>query len=199
MTSFARQQSLPRAGKPLSVVDGVPVAVKDEFKQIGHRTCGGTSFLGSCVESEDATAVARLRAAGALLVGKTVMNEIGIQTTGWNGHFGQVRNPFDLSRDTGGSSSGSAASVAAGLTPLALGADGGGSIRIPATQCGVVGFKPTYGRVSEHGALPLCPSVGHAGPIASSVEDAAIMYAIIAGPDVNDANSQVQPPPSVDL
>jgi Asp-tRNA(Asn)/Glu-tRNA(Gln) amidotransferase A subunit family amidase len=186
-----------RAGRAIGVLDGVPIAVKDELDQTPHSTTGGTTFLGRERAAHDATAVARLRAAGALLIGKTNMHEIGIQPTGCNVHHGQVRNPYDRMRDSGGSSSGSAAAVAAGVCPIAIGADGGGSVRIPAALCGMVGLKATYGRISEQGALPLCWSVAHIGPIAASVEDAALAYAAIAGADPYEAGTRAQPAPSL--
>jgi Asp-tRNA(Asn)/Glu-tRNA(Gln) amidotransferase A subunit family amidase len=184
------------AGKPLSVLDGVPVAIKDEVDQRGYRTTGGTRFLGdeNGVQTHDAHAVANLRAQGAILVGKANMHELGMGTTGLNPHHGTPRNPHDPSRHTGGSSSGSGAVVASGIVPLALGADGGGSIRNPSSLCGVVGIKPTFGRVSERGAVPICWSVAHIGPIASSVADCALGYAVMAGPDAHDVHSQRQPP-----
>ena len=185
------------AGRPLSLLDGVPVAIKDEVDQPPYPTTVGTKFLGRTPASEDATVVARLRAAGALLIGKSNMNEIGINPSGFNQHHGMVRNPYDLARDAGGSSGGSAAAVAAGLCPVAVGADGGGSIRIPAALCGLVGLKPTYGRISEHGAAPLCWSVAHLGPIGVSVADVAIAYALMAGPDPRDPMSLHQPPVSL--
>jgi Asp-tRNA(Asn)/Glu-tRNA(Gln) amidotransferase A subunit family amidase len=180
-------------GNPLSPIDGVPVAIKDEIDMLPFPTSVGTAFLGKQPANEDSTVAARLRAAGALLVGKTNMHEIGIAPNGMNVHHGTVRNPFDRSCDTGGSSSGSAAAVSAGIVPIAIGADGGGSIRIPATLCGVVGLKPTFGRVSEYGAAQLCWSVAHLGPLTASVYDAALVYSIIAGPDPKDANSLIQP------
>ena len=183
-----------REGRTLGPLDGVPVAVKDEVDLAGYPTTVGTSFLGSSPAARDATVVARLRAAGAVLLGKTNMHEIGIQPTGFNPHHGQARNPYDPSRDTGGSSSGSAAAVAAGICPVAVGADGGGSIRIPAGFCGVVGLKPTYGRVSEAGAAPLCWSVAHLGPIGATVEDVTLAYAAMAGPDPADPGTAGQPP-----
>lgn len=186
-----------QAGKPLSPLDGVPVAVKDEVDMIPHPTTVGTSFLGHAPASRDATVVARLRAAGALLIGKANMHEIGIGVTGLNPHHGTPRNPYNPAHYTGGSSSGSAAAVAAGLCPLAIGADGGGSIRIPAAFCGLVGLKATYGRVSEFGAFPLDWSIAHIGPIAASAADAALGYALIAGPDPLDPNSLHQPRPSL--
>ena len=179
--------------KPLSVLDGVPVAVKDEVDMVPYLTTVGTKFFGKAPAREDATAVARLRAAGALLLGKANMHEIGISVDGLNVNFGSTRNPYNPKHDTGGSSSGPATAVAAGICPLALGADGGGSIRVPASHCGVVGLKPTFGRVSEYGAAPLCWSVAHLGPIAATVEDAAIGYACMAGPDAREPNSLHQP------
>ena len=179
--------------KPLSVLDGVPMAVKDEVDMVPYRTTVGTNFLGKGPARQDATAVARLRAAGALLLGKANMHEIGISTDGLNVNFGSTRNPYNPKHDTGGSSSGSATAVSAGICPVAVGADGGGSIRVPSALCGVVGLKPTFGRVSEFGAAPLCWSVAHLGPIAATVEDAAIGYACMAGPDIKDPNSLHQP------
>jgi Asp-tRNA(Asn)/Glu-tRNA(Gln) amidotransferase A subunit family amidase len=187
-----------QAHKPLSLFDGVPVAVKDELDVTGYHTTVGTSFLGKAPAIEDATIVARMRAAGALLIGKTNMHEIGINVTGLNPHYGTTRNPYNTDHYTGGSSSGSATAVAAGLVPVALGADGGGSIRIPASFCGVFGLKSTFGRVSEHGAAPLCWSVAHNGPIADTATDLALAYAVMAGPDLRDPNSLHQPLPTLD-
>ncbi len=187
-----------RAGRPLSLLDGVPVAVKDEVDQTPYGTTVGTSFMGRTPATEDATVVARLRAAGALLIGKTNMHEIGINPDGFNEHYGIIRNPWNLDCHAGGSSNGSAAAVAAGFCPVAIGADGGGSIRIPAALTGLVGLKATFGRVSEHGASPLTWSMGHLGPIAATVGDAALTYAVIAGPDARDPNSLHQPPVSLD-
>lgn len=184
--------------KPLSLLDGVPVAIKDEVDQTPYPTTVGTTFMGRRPASEDATAVARLRAAGALLIGKANMHEIGINPNGANAHYGTTRNPYDTSHDPGGSSSGPAVAVAAGLCPIALGADGGGSIRIPASLCGVVGFKPTFGRISEHGAAPLCWSVAHLGALGATVEDVTLAYGIMAGPDPRDPNSLHQPSVTLD-
>ncbi len=187
-----------KAGKPLSVFDGVPVAVKDELDMTPYPTKVGTSFLGKSPAKEDATVVARMRAAGALLVGKTNMHEIGINVTGLNPHHGTARNPYNVNHYTGGSSSGSAAAVAAGLVPVALGADGGGSIRIPASFCGVFGIKSTFGRVSEFGAAPLCWSVAHVGTLTGTATDMALAYAVISGPDLRDPNSVHQPLPTLE-
>jgi len=163
-----------------------------------YPTKVGTSFLGQSPAIEDATVVARMSEAGALLVGKTNMHEIGINVTGLNPHHGTARNPYNVNHYTGGSSSGSAAAVAAGLVPVALGADGGGSIRIPASFCGVFGIKSTFGRVSEFGAAPLCWSVAHVGPLAGTATDMALAYAVISGPDLRDPNSLHQPLPTLE-
>ena len=136
-----------------------------------------------------------MRAAGAMLIGKANMHEIGIGVTGQNPHHGFARNPYNPHHYTGGSSSGPASAVGAGLCPVAIGADGGGSIRIPSSFCGAVGIKPTFARVSEYGAAPLCWSVAHLGPIAANVKDAVLSYAVMAGPDKKDANSPKQPEP----
>jgi Asp-tRNA(Asn)/Glu-tRNA(Gln) amidotransferase A subunit family amidase len=184
-----------REGHPLGPLDGVPVAVKDELDQAPYPTTAGTKFLGRAPAAHDATVVARLRAAGAMLVGKTNMHEAGMGITGINPHHGTPRNPHDPTRVTGGSSSGSAAAVAAGLCPAALSADAGGSIRIPAALCGVVGLKPTFGRVSERGAVPLCWSAAHVGVIGATARDVALAYAAIAGVDPLDPNTARQPAP----
>lgn len=183
-----------KAGRPLSVLDGVPVVIKDEVDVRGYRTTGGTSFLGKQQATDDAFAVKRLRDAGAVLIGKANMHELGIGVTGLNPHHGAARNPRDPRRVTGGSSSGTGAAVAAGLCPLGLGADGGGSIRTPAALCGVVGLKPTYGRVSEQGAVPLCWSVAHIGPLGATARDVAVGYALMAGVDQRDPHTHSQPP-----
>lgn len=182
-----------KAGKPLSVFDGVPIPVKDEVWMKGYPTTGGTTFIGDKPAEQDATVVARLRAAGALLIGKTNMHEFGLGVTGINPHYGPARNPTNPSHITGGSSSGTAAAVGAGLGPVGIGADGGGSIRIPAGLCGLVGLKPTYGRVSEHGALDICWSVAHLGPIGATAADVAACYAILAGEDPKDRNTLCRP------
>ena len=182
-----------RDGQPLSVIDGVPFTAKEEFDIEGYRTTVGTQFLGQTPTNTTATCVQRLCDAGAVLFGKTNMHEIGIGVTGFNPHHGTPRNPYNLNHHTGGSSSGAGAAVAAGLGPFAIGADGGGSIRIPAAFCGVVGLKPTFGRVSEFGAAPLCWSVAHIGPLGATVDDVAIAYALMAGADPLDPNTLNQP------
>ncbi|HID34547.1 MAG TPA: amidase [Anaerolineae bacterium] len=184
-------------GRPISVLDGAPVAVKDELDMTPYPTRMGTTFLGQEPVKEDAIAVARMRRAGALLVGKTNMHEIGIGVTGFNSHYGAPRNPYNPAHYTGGSSSGSAAVVAAGLVPIALGADGGGSIRIPAAFCGVYGLKPTYGRIPESSAFALDFSVAHVGPLAATVSDLALAYAVMAGPHPHDRISLLQASPTL--
>ena len=186
-----------KSAQPLSAFDGVPVAVKDEVDMVPYPTTVGTAFLGSSPAKEDATVVARMRAAGALLIGKANMHEIGIGVTGLNPHHGTPRNPYNPDHYTGGSSSGPGAAVAAGLCPVAIGADGGGSIRIPSSFCGLVGLKPTFGRVSEFGAAPLCWSVAHLGPLAATATDAAVAFGVMAGPDPQDHISLHQPPPTL--
>jgi Asp-tRNA(Asn)/Glu-tRNA(Gln) amidotransferase A subunit family amidase len=194
----ARSAERWRAGRPLSALDGVPIAVKDEVDQAGYPTTVGTRFLGAAPAAKDSAVVARLRAAGALLFGKANMIELGIDTLGFNAHHGTPRNPMtDERRYTGGSSSGSGAAVAAGLGPIAVGADGGGSIRIPAALCGIAGLKATHARISELGAFPLCWSVGHVGPLGATVRDVALAYAVMAGPVDGDPLSQTQPAPTL--
>ncbi|XP_034692154.1 fatty acid amide hydrolase-like isoform X1 [Vitis riparia] len=169
-------------GEPISVLDGVPIAIKDEIDCTPYPTTGGTTWLHKVRDCKnDACCVQRLRSCGAILVGKTNMHELGAGTSGINPHYGATRNPYNTSKVTGGSSSGSAAVVSAGLCPAALGVDGGGSVRMPAALCGVVGFKPTFGRVSHSGVLPLNWTVGMVGILASTVEDAFIVYAAISG------------------
>ena len=184
-------------GESLGILDGVPVAVKDELDMLPFPTMVGTKFFNTQPPAQDATSVARLRSAGALMVGKTNMHEIGLGVTGLNIHYGTTRNPHHLDHYPGGSSSGSAAAVAAGLSPIALGVDGGGSIRIPASLCGVVGLKTTWGRISSAGCAPLSWSVATNGPITATVSDAALAYSILAGPDPRQLRTQNQPP--VDL
>ncbi|KAL2614307.1 hypothetical protein AAZX31_08G003200 [Glycine max] len=169
-------------GTPISVLDGVPVAIKDEMDCLPYPTTGGTKWLHKerlC--TDDACCVKRLRLCGAILVGKTNMHELGVGTSGINPHYGAARNPYDINKISGGSSSGSAAVVSAGLCPVALGVDGGGSVRMPASLCGVVGLKPTFGRVPHSGVLPLNWTVGMVGILAGTVEDALITYAAIGG------------------
>ncbi|MEE4379060.1 MAG: amidase [Candidatus Competibacteraceae bacterium] len=185
------------AGNPLGPFDGVPVAIKDEFDLLPYRSTIGSSFLGQTLPYEEATVVTRLRESGALLLGKTNMHEFGIGVTGLNPHYGAARNPYQPAHCAGGSSGGSAAAVASGLCPVAIGTDGGGSIRIPAAFCGVVGLKPTYGRISGFGSPTQACSVCQPGPIGATVRDVAMAYGVIAGPDSRDRKSLIQPPVSL--
>ncbi len=184
-------------GQTLSALDGVPIAVKSEIYVNDLNSRAGTSFLKVPEQHPEATIISRLRAAGALIVGITNMHEIGIGVTGANIHYGVARNPYDKRRHTGGSSSGSAAAVAAGLVPIAIGTDGGGSVRIPSALCGVIGLKPTFSRLSSFGAFPSCVSLCQAGPIARTAVDCALAYQIMAGRDPLDLKTSLQPPPSL--
>ncbi len=186
-----------KKGKSKGILDGVPVAVKDELDMLPFPTMVGTKFYNKKSPTQDSTVVKRLRSAGALMVGKTNMHEIGIGVTGLNTKCGTTRNPHHLDHYPGGSASGSAAAVAAGLCPIALGVDGGGSIRIPASLCGVVGLKTTWGRISSAGCVPLNWSLSTVGPISSTVRDAALAYYFLAGPDSKQIITRNQP--SVDL
>lgn len=165
---------------------GIPVAIKDLTDVAGVRTTYGSSLYREHVPVDDAVPVARLRRAGAIIVGKTNTHEFAFGTTTNNPHYGATHNPWRLGHVPGGSSGGSGAAVAAGLVPLATGSDTGGSIRIPSAACGVVGIKPTYGRVSLRGTYPLASSLDHVGPLARTAEDCAIALSSIAGYDPHD-------------
>jgi aspartyl-tRNA(Asn)/glutamyl-tRNA(Gln) amidotransferase subunit A len=180
-------------GEGRGPLHGIPIAVKDLFYIKGVRTTGGSKLFEEHVPDHDATVVERLRAGGAVLIGKTGMHELAYGITSSNPHFGAVRNPWDRDRIPGGSSGGSGAAVAAGMVSMAMGSDTGGSIRIPASFCGVVGLKPTYGRVSRHGAMPLGFSLDHMGPLTRSVRDAGAVLNVIAGYDPRDETSSRRP------
>jgi len=182
-------------GRYRGPLHGVPLAVKDLYATKGVRTTGGSKLLADWVPDHDAAVVERLKAAGAVLLGKTGMHELAYGTTSNNAHHGPTRNPWDLACHPGGSSGGSAAAVAAGLAYGALGSDTGASIRQPAACCGIVGLKPTFGRVSKFGALPLSWSMDHMGPMTRSVADAALLLQVLAGPDPRDPNCSDQPVP----
>ncbi|KAK9040297.1 hypothetical protein V6N11_015468 [Hibiscus sabdariffa] len=186
-------------GAPISVLDGIPIAVKDEIDCYPYPTTvlvliGGTKWLHKVRPcTGDACCVARLRSCGAILVGKTNMHELGVTPSGTNPHYGAPRNPYDPSKISGGSSSGSAAIVSAGLCPAALGVDGGGSVRMPASLSGVIGFKPTFGRIPHSGVLPLNWTVGMVGILAGTLEDAFIVYAAISGQLPSDESTTLPP------
>ncbi len=170
-------------GGPLA---GVPIALKDLFDTAGVRTTAGSKFFTERVPDQDAAVVQKLRDAGAVILGKLNMHEWALGVTNDNPHYGACHNPWSLDRITGGSSGGSAAALAAGMCFGALGSDTGGSIRIPAALCGVVGLKPTYGRVSTRGVVPLSWSLDHVGPMARRVADVALLLDVIAGRDAAD-------------
>jgi aspartyl-tRNA(Asn)/glutamyl-tRNA(Gln) amidotransferase subunit A len=169
---------------------GVPVAVKDLYYTKGIRTTAGSKILSDFIPTYDATVVAKLQDAGAILIGKLNMHEFARGATNSSSLIGGCYNPWDTLRVTGGSSGGSGAALAAGLCYGALGSDTGGSIRIPAAFCGVVGLKPTYGRVSRHGVFPLSWSLDHVGPMTRTVADAALMLQVIAGHDRHDPTTR---------
>jgi aspartyl-tRNA(Asn)/glutamyl-tRNA(Gln) amidotransferase subunit A len=174
---------------------GIPISIKDLFATRGVRTTAGSKILGNWIPEHDATAVAKLHEAGMVMIGKAHMHEFAYGVTNDNPHYGPARNPWDQARVPGGSSGGSAAAVASSQCSASLGSDTGGSIRIPSAVCGVVGLKPTYGRVSRHGAVPLAWSLDHVGPITKTVEDAAVVLNAIAGPDSKDPSSSSRPVP----
>jgi AtzE family amidohydrolase len=182
------------AGDPVGSLAGVPIAVKDLFEIAGRVTAAGsTVHLSRPPAREDAVVVARLRAAGAIPIGLTNMDEYAYGFVTENAHYGTTRNPHDPGRICGGSSGGSAAAVAAGIVPLALGSDTNGSIRVPAAFCGIFGLKPTFGRLSRRGTVPFVASFDHVGPFARTVADLALAYDLMQGPDPADPAATTQP------
>ncbi len=178
----ARAAEAAWRGDTARPLEGVPLAVKDLFDTEGVETTYGSAMYRGHVPTRDAEAVRRCRAAGAIVLGKTATHEFAWGYSSINDAMGTVRNPHDPQRVAGGSSGGSAAALAAGLAPLALGTDTGGSIRVPSSFCRVYGLKPTFGRVSLDGVWPLAPTLDHAGPMATTVEDLALLYAVLARP-----------------
>jgi aspartyl-tRNA(Asn)/glutamyl-tRNA(Gln) amidotransferase subunit A len=189
-----RAETAVMRGEPLGPLHGIPYAVKDQFDTAGVRTTSGSRILERHVPTENATTIERLNAAGGILLGKLNLTEFALGGT-QHFPFGQPRNPWNLDHDPGGSSSGSGIAVAAGLCAASLGEDTGGSVRSPASFCGVVGLRPTWSRVSRHGSFPLSWSMDTPGPLARTVEDAAWLLQAIAGHDPKDPLSSRAPVP----
>jgi aspartyl-tRNA(Asn)/glutamyl-tRNA(Gln) amidotransferase subunit A len=190
-----RMDRMAAEGKTLPPLGGVPVGIKDVMSTRGVRTTAGSKILDKYVPPYDCTAVAKLESAGAVLLGKMNCDEFAMGSSNENSGFYSVRNPRDLSRVPGGSSGGSAAAVAAGMAVATLGSDTGGSIRQPASFCGVVGLMPTYGRVSRYGLIAFASSLDHIGSLTKTVTDAAIVLGTIAGRDPMDSTSADLPVP----
>ncbi len=183
------------AGRYRGPLHGIPVGLKDLFNTGGVRTTSGSRIFDNFIPTQDCTVAARFRDAGAILLGKLNMHQFAYGPTGENPDYGHMHNPWDPERVSGGSSGGSGSAAAAGQCTITTGSDTGGSIRIPAALCGIVGLKPTYGRVSRHGLTPLAWSMDHPGPMVRTVEDAAITMNVIAGYDPNDVASANVPVP----
>jgi len=195
LAQAARVDAMAAKGDPLPPLAGIPVGIKDVLVMRGAPATAGSKILKGYEPPYDATVVSKLEAAGAVLLGKLNCDEFAMGSSNENSAYGPVRNPVDPERVPGGSSGGSAAAVAANMAVATLGSDTGGSVRQPASFCGVVGVLPTYGRVSRYGLIAFASSLDRVGPFAGNVRDAAALLGVIAGPDPNDATSSSAPVP----
>jgi aspartyl-tRNA(Asn)/glutamyl-tRNA(Gln) amidotransferase subunit A len=187
--------SLIKQGKYLGPLHGIPISLKDLIYIKGVRSTSGSKILADFVPDYDSTVAIKLRTAGAVIVGTNNLHEFASGITGINPHYGPSKNPWDIARMSGGSSGGSAVAVSSGMSLASIGTDTSGSIRVPSSLCGIFGLKPTYGRVSKHGVMPLAPSIDHVGPLARSAWDIAALLQVIAGYDKLDKSSLKPPVP----
>jgi aspartyl-tRNA(Asn)/glutamyl-tRNA(Gln) amidotransferase subunit A len=194
-TEAKHADSLIKQGKYLGPLHGIPISLKDLIYVKGVRSTSGSKILANFVPDYNSTVTRKLRKAGAIIVGTNNMHEFASGITGINPHYGASKNPWDIARMSGGSSGGSAVAVSSGMSLAAIGTDTSGSIRVPASLCGIFGLKPTYGRVSKYGVMPLAPSIDHVGPLARSAWDIAALLQVIAGHDKMDPSSAKVPVP----
>ena len=187
--------SLIKQGKYLGPLHGIPISLKDLIYIKGVRSTSGSKILADFVPDYDSTIVRKLRNAGAIIVGTNNLHEFASGITGINPHYGPSRNPWDIARISGGSSGGSTVAVSSGMSLASIGTDTSGSIRVPSSLCGIFGLKPTYGRVSKYGVMPLAPSIDHVGPLARSAWDIGALLQVIAGYDRRDPSSAKVPVP----
>ncbi|MFL6502844.1 MAG: amidase [Nitrososphaera sp.] len=187
--------SLIKQGKYLGPLHGIPISLKDLIYINGIRSTSGSKILADFIPDYDSTVAIKLRRAGAVIVGTNNLHEFASGITGINPHYGSSKNPWDYARMSGGSSGGSAVAVSSGMSSASIGTDTSGSIRVPSSLCGIFGLKPTYGRVSKHGVMPLAPSIDHVGPLARSAWDIAALLQVIAGYDKRDTSSTRLPVP----